>query len=195
MFSYYFSTIWLPPSQKPLNLLYVPPAHKPVNLSIYPHIIPVFSVLRFYCIAHFHCLSTRKQRAGFQFRIFYSCPLTHVQRTGGYSACPLWRFTQASRSIFPFFQKRILRTAELCSRKPAVIITLFTHASSIGNNPRCPGRIPFYGFESVSGNRCHNPCMGKCAISPEDYHISDFGVCIFCKSVPKIRAVHIWIVL
>ena len=68
-------------------------------------------------------------------------------------------------------------------------------ASSIGNNPRCPGRIPFYGFESVSGNRCHNPCMGKCAISPEDYHISDFGVCIFCKSVPKIRAVHIWIVL
>ena len=124
--------------QKTLNLFYVPPAHKPVNLSVYPHIIPVFSVLRFYCIAHFHCLSTGNLRAGFQFRIFYSCPLAHVQRTGSYSACPLWRFTQTSRSIFPFFQKGILRATELCSRKPAVIITLFTHASSIGNNPRCP---------------------------------------------------------
>ncbi len=150
-----------------LNLFYILSTHKPINLSLYPHIIPVFSVFRFYCIAHVHGLSTGKLRAGFQFQIFRSCPLAHIRRTGGYSACPLWRFTETFGRIFLFFQNGILRTTELRSRKSAVVITLSAYAPSVWNDSRCPGRISFYGFKPVSVNRCHNPGMGKRTVSPE----------------------------
>ena len=195
MFSYYFSTVWLPTSQKnskPSLCTSRTQTRKSFRLSSHNT-----SLLRLPLLLYrTRPLSFHGKSPG---RISVSGIPTLP--TGAHSenwqllCLSTWRFTQASRSIFPFFQKGILRTAELCSRKPTVIITLFTYATSIGNNTRCPGRIPFYGFESVSGNRRHNPRMGKCAVSPEDYHISDFGICIFCKSVSQIRAVHIRIVL